>query len=285
VIELRPHEPGYPERLLILKHPPDPLWCSGELPDPSAKTVAVVGTRRLTVYGKRMAGEVAGSLAAAGAVIVSGLAQGIDSVAHEAALNSGGSTIAVLGEGLSHFGVSGPLRRRRLAERIRTRGALVSEYALDLRPTKWTFPRRNATIAALADVVVVVEAPLRSGALITAAWAKDLGKPVYAVPGPLGAWTWAGSNERIAAGSARLLLGPAAIASELGLTIAASAPAARSDPFSAKALAFLASGAADADTLAAALGLSAANATSLLAELFLSGAIAPTGDGRFARVR
>lgn len=285
MIELRPDDPDYPRRLLHLGDHPDPLWVAGQLPDPSAKVVAVVGTRRSTPYGGRMAREIAGGLAAAGAVIVSGLAQGIDSVAHKAALDAGGRTIAVLGEGLSAFGASGPFRRRRLAERIRERGALVSEYALDLPAAKWTFPRRNATIAALAHVVVVVEAPVGSGSLITADRAREIRRPVYAVPGPLGASTWAGSNEYIAKGWARLLLRPDELVARLTLSVPRADAPPLSDRTATRALELLAAGASDTDAIARALDLSAADAATLLADLLLAGAIAPTGDGRFARLR
>lgn len=285
MIELRPGEPGYPKRLLDLRDPPDPLWVSGELPAPEIRTVAVVGTRRNTPYGKRIAGEIAGGLAAAGAIIVSGLAQGIDSIAHASALDAGGRTIAVLGEGLSSFQVGGPLKRRRLADRIRQHGALVSEYALDLPAQHWTFPRRNATIAALADAVVIVEAPAGSGALITADRARELARPVYVVPGPVGATTWAGSNAYVADGHARLLAGPATLARSLGLEIPLAPPDMRPQPHGARLLELLAGGAADADAIARKLELSTSSTTSLIAELLLAGAIAPTGDGRFTRVR
>lgn len=282
---LRPGDPSYPARLLEMRHPPDPLWVSGELPARAIPTVAVVGTRRLTEYGARIAREIAGALASAGAVIVSGLAQGIDSTAHAAALAAGGRTVAVLGEGLLAFERSGPIRRRKLAAAIRQRGAVVSEYALDVRGKDWTFPRRNATLAALADVVVVIEAPLDSGALITADRARELHRPLFAAPGPLGASTWEGSNRYIAEGRAKLLLGPAEVATALGLAMPIPVGAERLTTRAERVLALLAAGAADVDTIAAGVGAAATELPTVIAELLLAGSIAPTGDGRFARVR
>lgn len=283
LIELRPTEPGYPRRLKDLRHPPDPLWLSGTLPDETTCCIAVVGTRRLTPYGNRIAREVAGAIASAGAVVVSGLAQGIDSVAHRAALDADGRSIAVLGEGLLAFEQGGPLQRRRLARAIRERGALVSEYGLDFGAQTWTFPRRNATIAALADAVVVIEAPVDSGALITAERALELGRPLFAVPGPLGASTWEGSNRYIAERKAHLLLSAADILGPFGLTV----PDLPSPPLESaimdRALDLLASGAADADSIAGSLGLPVAEATTLIADMLLAGRIVATGDGRFAR--
>lgn len=283
MIELRPGEPGYPSRLRELPSPPDPLWLDGTLPDGDERWVAIVGTRRLTPYGTRVAREIAHDLASAGAIVVSGIAQGIDSVVHAAALEAGGRTVAVLGEGLLAFDRSGPMRRRRLARAIRERGALISEYGLDFGARTWTFPRRNATIAALADAVVVVEAPLRSGALITADRAIDLGRPVYAVPGPLGASTWEGSNQFIADGRARLLRASRDVATSIGLSMLASTDRPRETSVVDRALELLAAGAADADALAAPLGLSATDVATLIADMLLAGSIVPTGDGRFAR--
>jgi len=282
--ELRPGEPGYPRRLKDLRHPPDPLWLDGTLPDEAARSIAIVGTRRSTPYGTRVAREVAGAVASAGAVVVSGLAQGIDSVAHQAAIDAGGRSIAVLGEGLLAFDQSGPVRRRRLARAIRERGALVSEYGLDFGAQSWTFPRRNTTIAALADVVVVIEAPTGSGALITAERAIEIGRPVFAAPGPLGASTWEGSNRYISERKAHLLLSAADVLSRFGLAVTHLPDPPPRSGLVDRALDLLASGAADPDTIASSLGLPVANVTTLIADMLLKGRIVATGDGRFARV-
>lgn len=283
MIELRPAEASYPRRLLDLPAPPDPLWVRGELPPERVRTVGIVGTRRMTEYGARVAREIAHGVAAAGAVVVSGLAQGIDSIAHQAALDAGGRTIAVLGEGILSYERFGPYRRRRLAGAIHRQGALVSEYALDMAPKDWTYPRRNATLAALSDVVVVIEAPRGSGALITAERARELGRPLYAVPGPIGASTWEGSNEWIARRRASVLLSCDPVLRRLRLRASGEAPTAVADAVVDRALDILASGAGDADAIAAPLGLSPGDAATLIADLLLAGRIVPTGDGRFAR--
>lgn len=275
---MSPGDPAYPEKLRALPRPPDPLWVDGELPDRDTRTVGIVGTRRLTPYGARAAREVALAVGAAGAVVVSGLAQGIDSVAHEATLEAGGATVAVLGEGLLAFDTSGPLLRRRLAARIRDRGAIVSEFALDTSATRGTFPRRNATIAALSDVLVVVEAPERSGALITAGYAVELRRPIYAVPGPIGEATWAGSHDLLLKGIAGLLTDAVQLVKALGLGSGATR-----ERTADRLLELLACGAADADAIAAGLDVPPADVPALIARHLVAGTIAPTGDGRFAR--
>ncbi len=282
MIRLRRSDPGYPRRLERIGHAPDPLWVAGRLPRDERPAVAIVGTRRMTEYGRRRARNLALALARAGIVIVSGLAQGIDSTAHAAALESGGETVAVLGEGLMAFTEVGPIRRRRLAKAIAERGAVLSEYPLDVHGTDWTFPRRNETIVGLSDAVVVVEAPHGSGALITAEFARAHGKPLFVAPGTVGAWTWAGSNALISTGEATLLTSADQVASILGVALTPSAPkpcATTAD----RLLELLAPGAADLDGIAVGLGITSAEASTLIAELLIGGSVVATGDGRFAR--
>ncbi|MBA3748523.1 MAG: DNA-processing protein DprA, partial [Solirubrobacterales bacterium] len=201
------------------------------------------------------------AIAVAGVVVVSGLAQGFDSAAHAAALDAHGDTVAVLGEGLAAFDPHG--RRRRLAAAIRDRGCLVSQYEPLFAAQGWMFAKRNATIAALARAVVVVEAPHGSGALITAADGLALRRDVYAVPGPLSSVASAGSNELIATGRARALTGPGS----LGLHATA--------PEHDEVLERLAAGPLSLDTLGA--------DGSHIAELLLDGRIVRLADGRLAR--
>jgi len=254
-------DPRYPLRLLDLGVPPDTLWWEGDVTLLSREGIAIVGTRRMTPYGERVARELAAACAVAGMVVVSGLAQGIDSAAHAAALDARGDTVAVLGEGLAAFDPHG--RRRRLAAAIRDRGCLVSQYEPLFPAQGWMFAKRNATIAALARAVVVVEAPHGSGALITAADALALGREVYAVPGPLGSAASAGSNELLATGQARALTGPEA----LGLCA--------SPPEPDHVLDQLAAGPLSLDVLR--------SDADHLAELLLAGRVVRLPDGRVAR--
>ena len=281
MIKLSPGQPGYPRRLhKKMKHPPEPLWLWGTLPDDHIATVGIVGTRRLTPLGSRIARVLAMTLARAGAVIVSGLAQGIDSTAHAAALDVQGRTIAVLGEGLAHFDEHGPLRRRQLAKRVRASGALISEYPLDTRGNDWTYPRRNQTIAALSDALIVVEAPRDSGALITAGDAVKMHTPVFVVPGPIDSPTWEGSNAYIAKGDGTILANVQQVAAHLRLRLE---PPAAGEREKATRLGVILSEPADTDAIAAALEIAPMDAAILIAQELVNGTIVATEDGRFVR--
>jgi DNA processing protein len=278
MISVAPHDARYPARLRDLERPPDQLWIDGEAAALGAQCIAIVGTRRMTVYGERVARDLAGGCAAAGVVVVSGLAQGIDSAAHRGALDAGGRTVAVLGEGIALFLATVRGRRRPLVPRIRASGALVSEYAPSFCAKPWMFVKRNATIAALAEVVVVVEAGERSGALITGHHARRLGRPLFAVPGPLGSAASVGTNALIASGDARALIGSSALLETLGLR-APSGSAAPADPI----LEALAAGALDADALRRRSRQSETEFADRLLRLTLAGLIAKTVDGRYRR--
>jgi DNA processing protein len=172
-------DPDYPAGLRHLSPPPPALYVRGELPAGSA--VAVVGSRRADAYGREAADLFSRTLASAGVAVVSGFAQGIDAAAHRGALAvPDGRTVAVLGCGL---GVDYPRGHARLAEEIAARGALVSEFPCGLIPRAWHFPLRNRSLAAFTQGTLVVQAALRSGSLITARHALDLGREVWAVPG------------------------------------------------------------------------------------------------------
>ena len=184
-------EPAYPIRLASVAMPPHVLFVTG---DPAAlsreRAVAVVGTRRATTGGRTTAGRIATALVAADATVVSGLAFGIDGTAHEATVRAGGTTVAVIGGGHAQIA---PRSHARLADAIiASGGAVVSELPPDVQPSHGTFPRRNRIISGLSDATVVVEAPARSGALITASWALEQGRPCYLVPGSLDAKASAG---------------------------------------------------------------------------------------------
>jgi DNA processing protein len=178
---------------------PEPLHVLGDLRDADALAVAIVGSRRATPYGLDVADLLAADLAARGVTIVSGLARGIDAAAHRGALRVGGRTIAVLGSGAD---VIYPPEHRRLAGEIAARGAVVSQFAPGTPPLPQNFPARNRAIAALSLAVVVVEAAERSGSLITARLAAELGREVLAVPGRITTPESRGANRLIQDGAA-----------------------------------------------------------------------------------
>ena len=174
----------YPAALRTIHDPPPVLYVRGHLLPEDAAAVAIVGTRMATAHGLAVAERLGRELAAHGLTIVSGLARGIDSAAHRGALRAGGRTIAVLGSGLLRLF---PPEHQALAAQIAEHGAVLSEFPLQMSPRRETFPQRNRVIAGLSLGTVVVEAPARSGALITASFALEQGREVFAVPGPAGA--------------------------------------------------------------------------------------------------
>lgn len=193
----------YPSRLAEIPDAPATLHVRGRLLDEDALAVAIVGSRRATTYGLEVAETLAADLAARGVTIVSGLARGIDSAAHRGALRVGGRTLSVLGSGVD---VIYPPENRRLAVEIAERGALLSQFAPGTPPLPQNFPIRNQVIAAMSLAVVVVEAAERSGSLITARLAAELGREVLAVPGRVTAPESRGANRLIQDG-AHLALG------------------------------------------------------------------------------
>lgn len=205
---------GYPQRLLTVDQPPPVLYVRGTLDSQDDLAIALVGTRRVTGYGRQVSGDVAAYLAANGVTVVSGLARGVDGIAHAAALDAGGRTIAVLGCGVD---IVYPPEHRSLAERIIANGALVADYAPGTPPDSANFPPRNRIISGLCMGVVVVEAGERSGALITAEFAAEQGREVFAVPGAITAPQSKGTNRLIRDG-ATPLLDPQDVLTALNLT-------------------------------------------------------------------
>lgn len=173
-------EPGYPRPLRSIENPPPVLYLKGDYQERDELAIAIVGTRQCTTYGQLAAERLARELASFGFTVVSGLALGIDTAAHRGALAAGGRTIGVLGSGFAEIY---PRSNLTLVEEIAQRGCILSEFPLHARPERWNFPRRNRIISGLARGVVVVEAPKRSGALITARLALEQGREVFAVPG------------------------------------------------------------------------------------------------------
>ena len=189
-IHIYPADPGYPAALTALTPAPD-LWVRGHVVPEDALAVAIVGARRATPYGLEVAERLAADLAARGVTIVSGFARGIDAAAHRGALAAGGRTLGVLGAGID---VLYPPENVALAREVAAHGALLTQFPPGTPPLPYNFPTRNRTLAALVLGVVVVEAAARSGSLITAGFAADLGREVFAVPGKITSPTSAGTN-------------------------------------------------------------------------------------------
>ncbi|RMG65018.1 MAG: DNA-protecting protein DprA [Chloroflexi bacterium] len=208
---------GYPKLLRAVADPPPVLFVKGALAEADAWAVSIVGTRRPTVYGREVAEMLAGELARNSITIVSGMARGIDAVAHAAALKAGGRTLAVLGCGVD---VVYPPEHRKLAQQIAENGALISDYPLGTPPDALNFPPRNRIISGLSLGVVVVEADEHSGALITAEFAADQGRDVFAVPGNIFNRTSRGTNRLIQQG-AHIALDAQSILEELNLNMVA----------------------------------------------------------------
>jgi DNA processing protein len=288
-------DPEYPERLTHLHDPPNGLWARGAIRLPPDRMIGIVGTRRATEYGRRMANDLAFDLATAGWAIVSGLAAGIDAAAHRGALAAGGTTIAVLGCGVNHVY---PKANRQLYEEIERFGLLLSEYPPVWTPRKFQFPERNRIIAALGSALVVVQAGERSGALITAGQALNLGREVLAVPGPADQPVSRGVHQLLREGAAvaetaldvlRQLYGPAY---EGGPSVQATlfdADGGSPDtgtPGSAERLrGVLADGPAPVDELARVTGIEVSETLATLCRMEIGGTVRALPGHRFELVR
>ena len=271
---------SYPEELSDLgDHVPKTLWMRGSLETLQVRPrVAIVGTRRATSYGLRVTRELSAAVARAGACVVSGLAAGIDGAAHRAALEADGATIAVLGTGINR---AFPVGNRRLQDEIAEKGLLLSELEPDDHGMPFSFVHRNRIIAALSSLVLVVEAPIKSGALITARQALELGRDVAAVPGPIDQPQSVGANALIREG-AQIISSADDLLALIGLTPALRM--ARADPASdeGRVWSALADGPLDMDTLCTMSGLPAADCMVAVTALEIAGSIecAMTGEIR-----
>jgi DNA processing protein len=190
--------PSYPTPVADIPDPPHLLYLRGTLSDADARAVALVGSRRCTTYGRRMAERLATGLARAGVTVVSGLARGIDGISHRAALDAGGRTLAVLAGGLSRIY---PPEHADLARAVETSGGLLTESRMAQSPEAGLFPARNRIISGLSQVIVIVEAPEKSGSLITAEHAAEQGRTVMAVPGPADVLTSGGCHTLLRQGA------------------------------------------------------------------------------------
>jgi DNA processing protein len=274
-------EAAYPPLLRELHDPPPGLFLrgSGALGLLARRAVAIVGARACSSYGSQVARLLGRELAAAGLAVVSGLARGIDGEAHRGALEPGGLTLAVLGCGVDR---DYPAAHAQLAARITERGLVVSEYAPGVEPAPWRFPARNRIIAGLACATIVVEARERSGALITADFALEAGREVFAVPGEITSALSAGTNALLRLG-ATPLTSAADVFEALGVDVAAKPePALGETP--ARVLEALAREPCGIDGLIRETGLDAAAVATALAELELAGAVAEA-DGLYRGVR
>jgi DNA processing protein len=190
---------GYPRLLREIPSPPPVLYIKGEILPDDETAIGIVGTRRVTRYGREMTRRMSTGLASSGVVVVSGLARGVDGIAHTEAIDAGGRTLAVLGCGVDQIY---PPEHRKLSERVIEHGALVSEFPIGTRPEARNFPIRNRLISGLSLGVLVVEAPQRSGALITSTCAADQGRTVFAVPGSAMSSASEGTNQLLRDGAA-----------------------------------------------------------------------------------
>jgi DNA processing protein len=272
-------DPDYPPRLLALEMPPPVLFVRGDSGALLAeRSVAVVGTRHPTEAGRWLASSIAHAIAKGGGVVVSGLAVGIDGAAHNAAVEAHEPTVAVLGSG---HGALYPKAHALLAERIVDGGgAVISELGPDVPGNQGTFPRRNRVISGLADATVVVEAPRKSGALITAAWALEQGRECFIVPGAIGTPTAAGSLDFLRAnhGQARIVSTIPGLLEDLGLLDPRRPPietaAVGLGTVEGRLAALVADGHATVDDLVATTGLAVATVLSGLTLLEMRGLVA-----------
>lgn len=276
---------GYPRWLKEIDLPPPTLYVRGEISEADDWTVAIVGTRRVTAYGRQVADELAALLARNHVTVVSGLARGVDSVAHQAALSAGGRTIAVLGCGVDRIY---PPENRNLAESIRSNGALISDYPPGTPPDAVNFPPRNRIISGLARAVVIIEAGETSGALITASFAVDQGREVFAVPGGIYAPQSKGANRLIQQG-ARPLLNLTEVLEELDLEFVQEQQAVRrvipADATEAALFALLGPEPIHVDELRLQAGLPVDKVTAALTMLELKGLVRQVGGMNYVAVR
>ncbi len=279
---LFPDSPEYPKQLLTIPEQPLLLFRMGQAIDEGDKMIAIVGTRHPTEGGKRFAANLARSLAQEGITVVSGLAEGIDSAAHDGALQGGGKTVAVLGNSLE---IVYPRSNRALTARIKEQGALYSEYLPGTRPDPAHFPERNRLISGLAEGVVVIEAGKKSGALITATHALEQGRELFAVPGSPGARMSIGANALIKSG-ARLLTSVEDIFEELprlkaGVAVKRFTQLPEMTEVEKKIVGLFSSGPLQIDQVARTLNLPVAELMEFLLALELKGVLQEVSGKRF----
>ncbi len=276
-------DPEYPSLLKHLSDPPVFLYVKGSVESLNKPTIGLVGTREMTLYGKRVTQEFVTPFIRAGFTTVSGLALGVDTEAAEQTLRDGGLTAAVLGHG---FGTIFPASNEKLSKRIvETGGCLVTEYPFDFASTTYTFPARNRIIAGLCKATIVLQAPVKSGALITASLALEEGRDVYAVPGDVFDEGSSGCNMLIAQNKAKLAVSADDILRDLGVIApAADAPAFKPDSIDEKAAwEAMTSLPQTVDELVLRSGLAPASLSVALTLMELKGAVRNVGGGQWVR--
>lgn len=277
--------PNYPARLLEVPDSPPVLYVRGELLPADDWAVAIVGTRTPTAYGKAVVSELAQTLAHAGVTVVSGLARGIDTLAHSACLNAGGRSLAVLGSGLDQIY---PPENRLLADNMLNSGALLSDYAVGTRPDSKNFPARNRIISGLTLATVIVEAGESSGALITARYAAEQGRDVLAVPGSIYSRQSIGTNRLIRDG-AKPVLSANDILEELNLRLVVEHSVARQElPANREetaVLQHLTQEPLHIDEISLLASLPIEQVSSTLAMLELKGRVRQVGGMQFVKIR
>ncbi len=274
---------AYPPLLREIAAPPPVLFYRGEIRETDTQAVAIVGTRRMSSYGRVMASELAGGLAEAGITVVSGLALGIDGVAHQSAIAANGRTFAVLGSGIHDIY---PREHRELARQVARQGALISDNVPHAKPDRWNFPARNRIISGLALGVIVVEAPEKSGTLITVDFAADQGRDVFVVPGPVTAAASEGCN-RLLRDGARLIRSAEDVIEDLRLRqpdqdVAVQAPLLLEED-ERRVLNVLTSDARHVDDVVEAVSMPTPNVAALLLTLELQGLVQNVGAQYYTR--
>lgn len=275
----------YPRRLRDIFNSPPVLYCTGELSPKDDWAVAVVGTRRITPYGKRVVKETVDFLARQGITIVSGLARGVDTEAHQAALEANGRTIAVMGCGVDTIY---PPENRSLADQVIQSGAIISDYPPGTPPESRNFPPRNRIISGLSLATLVVEAGERSGALITAKFALDQGREVFAVPGQIFAQHSKGTNTLIQEGAIPMLV-PSDLMEALNLQFVVDQQETRlnvpGDETEAKIFALLNDESKHVDEIHLQTGMTVAQVSSTLALMELKGMVYQTGPMKYLAIK
>ncbi|MGZ6317043.1 MAG: DNA-processing protein DprA [Anaerolineales bacterium] len=276
---------AYPQHLKEIEQPPPVLYERGELVPEDDFAVAIVGTRRVSPYGRQVTEELAAFLGANGITVVSGLARGVDAIAHAASLRAGGRTVAVLGSGVDRIY---PSENRALAEQIIARGAVISDYPVGTAPEGTNFPPRNRIISGLSLAVVVIEAGETSGALITAEFAAEQGREVFAVPGSILAPQSKGTNKLIQTGALPLLT-PQDLMQALNLTRVSQQKSARrmlpADEVEAKLIMALTSDPMHVDDLRNQTGLPVEKVSAALVMMELKGMVRQVGAMHYVAVR